>query len=474
MCGIFGIVQRDGFAVESCIVALNALQHRGRETAGVATQLGKDTFCHIGLGKVEQVFLPHYKWAEYLPGCVGVGHVRYSTSSQSNLDNAQPIRGVFRGRPFYLVHNGNIVNLRELKLLAKEKEDSDISDTKLVAKIISQSDALTFEAALLEVLPLLRGAFCFIALYENRIYAARDSFGFHPLQLGVRNNKDWLVASESCAFWHLGGELLKDINPGELVIIDRDGFEIKRWTESFRLKFDIFEFIYFLRPDSVVYNTRVELVRRRMGWYLAKEHPLDVDLVISIPASGDSAAFGYWLGLQDLGIKARYDPTVLFRPHAKRTFIGPDEKERWNSIRLKFTTIPENLRQVKNLAVVDDSLVRGKTRKYVSKLLRQGANMVGNSQLNIFGLNSSPPYLYPDFYGIDTYRKKWELIAARLAGDLDAVRKEVDLDYLGYLCLDNTIQAILDIAPPGTFSKDSFYTGPFTGEYPDGTVDLEM
>lgn len=475
MCGIVAVANKERPAVEDCITGCNALQHRGRETAGIATQSGDKTFFHLGPGKVEQVFLPfYYNWRELLPGTIGIGHTRYSTSSQSDLENAQPVRGFFRGIPFYLAHNGNVVNITELRSLAGCNTEDTISDTRLVAQCICQSDAPTFEAALLEILPLLRGAFCFVALYKNKIYAVRDRFGFHPLQI-ARRHEGWMVASESCVFFHLGADFVREIDPGELVILDGDGFEIKRWINSPGLKFDIFEFIYFLRPDSMVYGVRVREARRRMGWYLAREHPLAADLVIAIPDSGNAAAFGCYTGLRDLGMRVSFDPEALFRPHAKRTFIGPDEKERWESIRLKFTVIPESLLGVKCLVVADDSIVRGKTRKRTTQLLREGAASVGNTGLQVLALNSSPPYRWPDFYGIDTYRGKDELIVARFGGDLEAARKEMNLDYLGYLSLESTIQAILDVAPSQSpLTKESFYTGPFTGEYPDGTGDFEI
>lgn len=478
MCGIIGVINKDKPAAYDCIFGLDSLQHRGKEMAGIVTECGAETFANYGLGKIQQIFLPSRKWDKELCGTIGMGHTRYSTSSRGDLSNAQPARGFFNGEVFDLAHNGNLVNVAELKKLTGHEEDEDdISDTYLISELLSQSSALTMEDALLEVLPLLQGAFCLLIRYRGKLYAVRDRFGFHPLQIG-RRDSDWLVASESCVFPHLEGDLAREVGPGELIVLDRDGIDVRKWIESPGLKFDIFEFIYFLRPDSMVYGIRVEMARRRMGWYLAHEHPLDLDKVIGIPGSGTSAAFGYCEGLQSLGIPAKFDPNILIRPHThrtERTFIGPDEKDRLYTIRLKFSMNPELLAEVEHLGKVDDSTVRGATNKRTNALLREGASRHGNNRLKIYGLNSSPPYMWPDFYGIDTYRQKGELILSRLNGDLEAAAKEMGLDYLGYLSLESTIQAVLDVAPPSCpLTKESFYTGPFTGEYPAGTGDFEI
>ena len=385
---------------------------------------------------------------------------------------------MFRGSPFHIVHNGNLVNCRVLRAELQKRGIWDVegSDTRLVAELLSSSSGYDFEDALQETLHLLEGAFCFLILYQGKIYAVRDKFGFHPLQL-AKFPHGWMVASESCVF-PFDVEWIREINPGELVILNPDGFESRFWTESPGLKFDIFEYIYFLSPLSQVYGVRAELARERMGYYLALEHPREVEMVIPVHSSGTAIARGYYAQLKNMGFKVRWRDNILVRRGEGRTFILPRQEERINKISKKFSVISEYLRGIRKVALIDDSIVRGNTSKAIIALLKESAKKVNDIpgyELQVEFLSGAPPYISPDIYGIDTYRKKEEILLARLNYDIERAKEEIGADYLGYGRLDKVIQAVLDLAPSGSpLSENSFYTGPFTGEYPAGIGDLEL
>jgi amidophosphoribosyltransferase len=475
MCGIVGIYNQKREVAPELYFALMFLQHRGKESAGIVTFDSGRILAHIGMGEVPQVFT--LGSLSGLSGRVGIAHTRYSTTGSSDIGNAQPIRGFFHGREFFVGHNGNLVNVKEL-LKEVDLSEKDLgegcSDTRVIAALISFSKRSTFEEAILETLVKLKGAFNLIFLFDGKLYAIRDPFGFHPLQLGQRR-EDFFVASESCVFDQLGGVLVRDIRPGEMLIIDEGGVRPLFFTERTSLKIDIFEYIYFLRPDSVVEGAEAGLARYWMGRFLADEHPMDVDIITPIPDSGNEAALGYYERMREKGFHGRFLPWALFRPHTvSRTFIEPVKELRKEYLRLKFNPRPFQLRGMR-VAAVDDSLVRGTTEEVLAGLFSQA----GVSELH--SLKASPMYLNEDIYGIDTYRVRDELIAKECGGDLERIteelRKRAGLRFptsLSYLSLGATVRAVLQARQPGSLlNEHTFYAAQFTGEYPAGKGDFE-
>jgi amidophosphoribosyltransferase len=484
MCGIVGIFNESRPAGSDIFVASMAQQHRGRESVGIATydETSKTTDYHVGMGDVLQVFADEK--GRNLRGMIGIGHVRYSNTGSSSLQNSQPVCGDFHGvgDEFMLGHNGQIVNLNEIRGILKRNNCAppdydvweDCSDTRLVADLISCSGQVRFEDALVETFKILQGAFCFVVLYHDKIYAARDRHGVHPLQIGRRDN-DYFVSSESCAFSHLEVEddervrtarFVRDIKPGEMIVIDKQGVHSYMWAQSGELKFDIFELIYFLRPDSNVHGVDVFQARRRMGEYLAMEHPTQ-GLIIPIERSGKHHGRGYYLKLKELGLDVEYDSDAIVRSDVGRVWMLPNEDERLKYLRTKFNVI-EKLVANKELTLVDDSIVRGLTIKHIVSLCRRA----GARKVHV--RSGSDQYLWPDIYGNDTYKDYLDnrLIARRLNGDVRKIAEEIGADSVGYLSLENTKRAILDVAEPGSpFTMDSFHDAVFSGEYALGTGD---
>lgn len=493
MCGVVGIWNESRQAGPDLFVALTAMQHRGKESGGIATYYEEmaqgRTFGridkHIAMGEMAQVFMN--RKANTLKGRVGVGHVRYSNTGSSSLDNAQPAISDFRNDEFALIHNGQVINIKQiLRVLwgdslvnAMGKAYSDCSDTRIIADLISFSNERAFEEAFLEVLRLLEGAFSLVALYDGGLYAARDPHGVHPLQLAKRGN-DYIMSSESCAFDHLEvgntqdiqtAELVRDIAPGELVIIDKFGkLHSCQWTELKEFKFDIFELIYFLRPDSKVHGVRVGTARRKMGCYLAEEHPLN-GVVVPVKSSGEQHAWGYFLRAKELGYDVMWEPDALLRPNTSgRVWVMPYEDQRQEYLHIKFNVVPEYIAG-RDIILVDDSIVRGTTiSRVVALCIRAGAR-------SVHVRSGSPQYLWPDIYGNDTYKDylKGTLIARRCNGDAQRIAEAIGADSVGYLSLENTKQAILDVVEPGSlFTMDSFHDAVFTGKYALGTGDYEI
>ncbi|MEK9180908.1 MAG: amidophosphoribosyltransferase [Patescibacteria group bacterium] len=468
MCGILAIANHDRSVAEDLYVGLINLQHRGKESAGMAVSSPAGLVRLGGMGEVPQAF-----WSQRLDvvrGNVGIGQTRYSTAGDSSVENIQPVRGRFGGREFYLVHNGNLVNVSELQ----ETSDAlfNCSDTQVIANAIGRSTAVSFEDALLEVVRRLLGSFNLILLFDHKIYVIMDPFGFHPLQVGERPD-GFIVASESCVFDSLGARTLWNVQPGEFLIIDEKQIRHLEWTTNTRLQLDIFEFIYFLRPDSIVHGVEAGRARTEMGRMLANEHPIDADLAVPVPDSANQAALGYWERMWEMGSSIRFDPWAFFRCHSVgRTFIEPVQAHRKRYLRLKFNPRPSSL-SGKRVVCIDDSIVRSNTaRRIVRFALEAGAK-------EVHFLVTSPMYLHPDFYGIDTYRVKEELVVRRCGGNLEAIRHAINPerppDTLGYLTLDSTISAVISAAETSTvLTPQSFYTGPFTGVYPAGTGDFRL
>lgn len=478
MCGIIGIHNQEKEAAPDLYLGLLNMQHRGKESAGIVTSFEGKLLFQGGMGELPQAFWLHQgnsesstndlvpKSLDRLKGRIGTGQVRYSTTGDSHTCNIQPKRGLFHGRDFYVCHNGNIVNQRELRKITNTPEK--FSDTQVITDLVSLSQKQNFEDAVVEIVKILRGAFNLIFIFNDTLYIVKDRFGFHPLLLAEKSG-DYIVASESCVFDHLGARLLRNIDPGEFIIIDRHSYKAFYWTKDTHLKLDLFKEVYFQRPDSIAHSIEAGEARYWMGFFTATLHPIEADVVIPVPDSGNEAARGYYEGLRILYPRVSFSPYALFRPHTvSRTFIEPVEEKRDKSLRLKFNP---RRSQIENKVViaVDDSLVRGKTGKVVVRLLREGGAK------KVYLIIPSPMYLYPDFYGIDTYRVQNELIARRLTGNTEAIKQAIGADYLGYSTLEATIAAVLKASRPEyQLTPANFYTGPFTREYPAGTGDFTI
>lgn len=457
MCGIVGIVSGKEDVAEYVRIGLWSLQHRGQESAGVVSYDGRNYLEERGMGMVDFVFR-HAPLQ--LPGKSAIGHVRYSTTGASNTENIQPVRSEFNGVTFWLGHNGNLINTEELRRDCQERGYNfhTSTDTEVIAALIHFSHAPTFLEALQEALIRVVGTYSLVLLYKNEVYGVRDPTGNLPFMVG--GGRDLLVlASESVTCDVLGVKFLREILPGEVVVLRNNPLALETLTIPQKIHMQnrrpcLFEFVYFLRPDGKWEDRRIQLVRELMGEKLWQECPVAADVVIPVPDSGNAAAKGL---ARAAGLP--FEKEALFRSHyVGRTFIEPRDEDRERHLNVKLNPIPE-LIQNKRLIVVDDSVVRSRVIKRVIKMLR-GA---GAQEVHI--RVSSPPYLWPCFYGKDTYHyhKQGELIAHRHNGDVEAIRKEIGADSLGYLSLGKVKEAVIE---SGTGLKENnFCDACFTGEY---------
>lgn len=446
-CGVFGIYAPGDDVARITYFGLYALQHRGQESAGIATIDGSRLYAHKQMGLVAQAFTEDDLAG--LRGHAAIGHTRYSTTGSSRLANAQPF--VLEGTlgTFALGHNGNLTNTLTLRdrLLAEGATLETTSDSEIIAQLIARAPGRTYVEKLRAVMPSLLGAYSLVLLSEGEVIGVRDPNGVRPLAIGRLEDR-WIVASESCAIETVGGELVRDVAAGEIVVIDGtgdSGLHSYVGQESHRQAACLFEYIYFARPDSSIANRSLYLARQRMGEQLAREFPVEVDLVIGVPDSATPAAAGYaaarGLPYADGLIKNRY---------IGRTFIQPDSRLRQLGVKLKFNALGAVLAG-KRIVMIDDSVVRGTTVRPLVRLLREA----GAAEVHL-GI-TSPPFRWPCYLGLDVARRE-ELIAARLP-DSQAIAREVGVDSLRYLSLDGLIEAIG--LPP-----DTFCTGCFTGHYP--------
>ncbi len=453
MCGILGVVNSEKEAASDLYFGLYALQHRGKESAGIVTTNGKTIYSQLGMGEIPMVFKGDA--LKRLCGSSGIAHNRYSTTSASNIENIQPIRGFWRKEEFWIAHNGNLVNTEILRqeCLNRGRTPYASSDTGIIATLISLHCSDSFEEAVKETANKLKGAFSIVILYKGKIIALRDNFGFRPLHFGIREN-DFMVSSETCALYHMGATPIREIEPGEMVTIDKTGISAYHRSPSDNRRFCIFEIIYFLRPDSVIFGKRVKNFRKKMGEFLARDHPVKADIVIPIPDSGKYGGIGF---IRESGIK-NGEETILRTHLTTRTFIEPVQELREKGVDLKFVLFEEDI-QGKIVAIVDDSIVRGVTiKKLVQRLRKAGAK-------EIHARIHSPPYRFPCFFGIDTYRVRDELIAARHQGDVEKIKEEIELASLEYLSVESMINAVIEVSDE-YLTKKNFCAACFTGEYP--------
>jgi amidophosphoribosyltransferase len=428
MCGVFGIYGHPE-AANITYLGLHALQHRGQESAGIVTTDGEALYAHRAMGLVQDAFTQDQLGK--LPGRVAIGHVRYSTSGSSHIKNAQPIAVDYAHGSLAVCHNGNLTNADELRseLEARGSIFQSDSDTEVFVHLVAVSKEIATEDRIADALKRVKGAYSLLFLTEDAIIAVRDPMGIRPLCLGLLPaSKDaHVVASEPGAFDLIGAEYVRDVEPGEMVIIDGSGIHSVRPLDPAPPRACIFEYVYFARPDSKLGGRSVYDVRKSFGRTLAKEHPVEADVVIPVPDSGVPAAIGY-ASERNLPFEMG-----LIRSHyVGRTFIEPQQSIRHFGVRLKLNPVEPVLRG-KRVVVIDDSIVRGTTSRKIVKMVRDaGAREV---HLRI----SSPPTQWPCYYGIDTPTRR-ELIAS--SHSVDEIARYVTADSLGYLSLEGMVEAV--------------------------------
>ncbi|WP_372790317.1 amidophosphoribosyltransferase [Paraconexibacter sp.] len=456
-CGVFGIYGPGHEVSRLAYFALFALQHRGQESAGIAAaDTGGYIITQRALGLVSQVFKEHDLQA--LGGDLAIGHVRYSTTGSNEWENSQPVhRSAGSGgnrRELALAHNGNLINAVEMhaKLRAQGVTFSSTSDSEIIAAALASHPAETIEDAVADVIPQLRGAFSTVVMTNDKVVAFRDPAGVRPMALGKFGDA-WCVASESCAFLTIGAEYVRDVAPGEMVVLDADGLTSRQIGDpAAREAFCVFEYIYFARPDSQMGGGSLQVARERMGAVLAREAPAPgADLVIAVPDSGNPAARGYSRASgipQGEGfVKNRY---------IARTFIQPGQELRKHGLRLKFNPLPEVV-DGKSLVVVDDSIVRGNTTRQIVQMLRDA----GAREVHM--RSSAPPIKNPCHYGVDMSTRE-EMVAHNRT--VDEIAAHLGCDSLAYLSLTGVYEAV-GAADPGRHCDACF-----SGNYPlQGTTE---
>jgi amidophosphoribosyltransferase len=451
-CGVFGVWAPEEEVAKLTYFGLFALQHRGQEAAGIAVSDGSGVVVYKDLGLVSQVF--DEPTLASLRGHLAIGHTRYSTTGGSSWENAQPtIRATTAGTTIALAHNGNLVNTAELAREVAERgleADMGTSDTALVTTLLASRPDLSVEAAAMEVLPRLRGAFSFVFMDECTLYAARDAQGVRPLVLG-RMERGWAVACETAALDIVGASFVREVEPGELIAIDEHGLRSSRFLAP-EPKGCIFEYVYLARPDSTIAGRNIYAARVEIGRKLAKEHPVEADLVIGVPESGIPAAIGY---AEASGIP--YSAGFMKNAYVGRTFIQPSQTIRQLGIRLKLNPLREVVRG-KRLVVIDDSIVRGNTQRAQVRMLREAGALEVHVRI------SSPPVQWPCFYGLD-FATRAELIANGL--EIDGIRRSIGADSLGYVSLDGLVSAT---EQPKTRLCMACFDGQYPIELPAGNL----
>lgn len=442
-CGVFGIYAPGRKIAEIIFYGLQALQHRGQESAGIAVSDGENILIFKDLGLVSQVF--NEQNIAPLQGHIGIGHTRYSTTGMNIWRNSQPLYRMFKNESFAIAHNGNLINFKEIRneQIKKGIRFETTTDTEVIAALIESSEKENIEDAIKEATSRIKGSYSLLILTKDKVFGIRDPYGFRPLVLGSLGGS-YVIASETCALDIIDAKFIREIDPGEIIVVDKDGMRSQMMLPVDRISMCVFELIYFARPDSYIHNKNMFEVRHRMGQELAKESPADADIVISVPDSGTSAAIGY-----SKESKIPYTEGFIKNRYIGRTFIQPKQETRELSVKLKLNPLRDIIRG-KKLVVVDDSIVRGNTSKKIIKMLYcAGAREV---HMRI----SSPPLLYPCYYGIDMATEK-EFIANHKT--LEDIRKSLNVDSLKYLTIEGLIKAVGE-------SKEKFCFACFNGEYP--------
>jgi amidophosphoribosyltransferase len=450
-CGVFGVYAPGEDVARIAFYGIYALQHRGQESAGLATADGTSIHIRTGMGLVSQVFdeadLGH------LPGHIAIGHTRYSTTGSSRSENAQPVYIEGSNGPLAVGHNGNLINA---EVLRDELEDSGTdftgsTDTEVAARLLASAPGADWLERCANAMQVMAGAYCFIALTPDSLIAMRDPFGVRPLCIGRLPGSGWVVASETCALDHLGADFVREVEAGEVIVIDATGLHARPAVEKRRDALCVFEYIYFARPDSVIRGELLHPTRMSMGRELARQAPADADIVIGVPDSATAAAIGY---AGESGIP--YAEGLVKNRYVGRTFIKPDQRLRDQGVHLKFNPLKQIIAG-KRLVVVDDSIVRGTTTPKVVEMLRNAGATEVHMRI------CAPPIMHPCHFGIDM-ATQWELIASKQS--IEDIRKHIGADSLHYLELAGLMRAIGQ-------GEESFCTACFTGRYPM-PVQLQM
>ena len=446
-CGVFGVWAPGEEVAKLTFYGLYALQHRGQESAGIATSDGSRIFVYKDMGLVSQVFTEND--LATLTGNLAIGHCRYSTTGSSTWNNAQPTLRATNHGTLALAHNGNLTNTGDLaEQLSKIDHESKnhgthaTTDTEIMTALIAAQEGKNFESSALAVLPTLKGAFSLVFMDEHTLYAARDAHGVRPLVIGKLDH-GWVVASESAALDIVGASFVREVEPGEFIAIDANGLRSHHWATP-EPKGCIFEYVYLARPDTTIAGRNVHATRVAVGEQLAKEHPVEADLVIPVPESGTPAAVGY---AKQSGIP--YGAGLVKNSYVGRTFIQPSQTIRQLGIRLKLNPLREII-EGKRIVVVDDSIVRGNTQRALVRMLREAG------ALEIHVRISSPPVKWPCYYGID-FASRAELVAAGL--EVEEIRRSIGADSLGYVSMQGLVEAT-------TIAENKLCTACFTGNYP--------
>lgn len=450
-CGVVGVYAPGEDVARIAFFGLHALQHRGQESAGIATGDGERIHLHTSMGLVYQAF--RERDLESLPGHLSVGHTRYSTTGSSRIANAQPILSRGANIEIALAHNGNVINALELKgeLERFGYTFSATTDSEIIAHLMTSAPARNWRERMSYSMRRLQGAYSLVIMTKDALIGARDPLGVRPLCIGKLNG-GWVMASESCALDHIGANYLRELEPGETIIVNKDGLHSFTWNGVTEKRATcIFEIIYFARPDSMIDSKLVYSARMAMGRELAKEYPIDADMVIGVPDSAIAAAVGY---SQQSGIP--YGEGLMKNRYVGRTFIQPDQRLREMGVQLKFNPLREMLAG-KRIIVVDDSIVRGTTTPHVVGLLRKSGAKEVHFRV------CAPPIMWPCHFGVDLATRE-ELIAAN--NSVEQIRRFVNADTLGYLSHEGLLRAV-------DRPKNELCMACFTGNYPV-PVQLEM
>jgi len=448
-CGIFGIYAPGVDVARVTFFALYALQHRGQESAGIATAEDDRIYIHTDMGLVSHAF--NEEGLARLKGNIAIGHNRYSTTGSSVICNAQPVLVGTMDLRMALGHNGNITNSSSLRVELEEKgfDFNSSTDSEIIANLILSAPEKDLEGKIKYAMRRLQGAYSLVILANDKLYGVRDPMGVRPLCVGSLDG-GWVLASETCALDHIGAQYIREIEPGEIVTIDGNGVRSTR-IESGKKALCIFEYIYFARPDSLLNGKLIYTTRERMGAILSREHPVEADMVMGIPDSATAAGIGY---ARASGIP--YHEGLLKNRYVGRTFIEPDQRLRELGVRLKFNPLTQEI-SGKRLVVVDDSIVRGTTTPRVISMLRKAGAREVHMRI------CAPPIRYPCFFGVDM-ATRWELIAAQKS--VAEIKDTIGADSLGYISMEGLIEAVDQ-------PSDVFCVACFTGEYPM-PVQLEM
>ena len=456
-CGVFGVFGAPD-ASQLTYYCLHTLQHRGQEGAGIVSSDGKQLYQHRDRGLLAKVFADPAE-LKRLVGDAAIGHVRYGTSGHNSIANVQPFLFRFHDGDVALAHNGNLTNAVTLRRQLEDEGavfQSD-SDTEILIHLIRQHIKEGFIPALKKSLNQVHGGFAYLLLQRDRLIAALDPNGIRPLCIGQLANGAYVVASETCALDIINAKFVRDVQPGELIIIDRDGLHIDHYTTDTKLAICSMEYIYFARPDSIIHGVTVHNARKEMGRRLAQEHPVDADIVIGVPNSSLSAASGY---AEASGLP--YEMGLIKSQYVARTFIQPTQALRERGVHLKLSAV-RGVVNGKRVIVVDDSIVRGTTSKQIIKMLRDA----GAKEVHM--LIASPPFKFPCFYGIDISTRS-ELFAAHYS--VEEMRRQMGADSLSFLSVESLIKAI-NVPDAGDAPYGGLTVAYFNGDYPTPLYDYE-